>query len=127
VALVACACSSPATGAGDNHADAEPPYDGGDDADLDAAADSGACELPVSFGTAACDACIASTCCGTVTACGVSPDCKGMLECVRSCATAVDGGGCYAGCKAQFPNAGKTYADVENCWVFTPPCGPKCT
>jgi hypothetical protein len=117
---VACSSSTSST----------PPADAAPEADEDVSSpdggsDAGACALPATYGSKACQACVGERCCGPIGKCEGDEKCKPLGKCVTDCLQVPDAGGCRKDCFVTYPDtSGRALWDaVEHCWFSDPPTG----
>ncbi len=100
--------------------------------------DASSCKVTsITFGAAACDACVESSCCDAVNACFTVKDCQDLDKCIEDCVTADAGpseGGADAGdpvkqcvqdCAAAHPSSASAWQKALSCVVQScrTPCG----
>jgi hypothetical protein len=88
--------------------------------------DAGTCELPGSFGSSKCNACVASNCCAPLATCAADPDCRKLRDCILSCLDVPDASGCGDDCRSRHADDAGRWYDVETCWGFSKPCAFEC-
>ena len=125
LALMIAGCSSTSAGSADGG-----PSDAATDAatQTDTGSDAGACKLPGTTGSQACDACLLAGCCQPFAACSADEECTKLNNCILDCddGTLPDGGefdpdggatACANECAKEHPTGVNAFVTQQSCLV----------
>ncbi len=101
--------------AGDQDAAATDAGDGGDG--------GGVCPIPGSFGSEACDRCLAARCCDVILECEQDTACRDLMLCTQGCLSKPDIGACMDECYVDHADGEAKFLPVDSCIAGEPPEG----